>query len=197
MSTLLPAVTLKILSDLQSPANILEMTDILPAGRIKQIAVIGDSEVGEDARRLAEEIGSSLALGGYAVITGGGGGIMEAASKGAAEAGGLTIGILPGTSKYQANCYCKLVIPTGMGHARNALTALAGDAIVAIGGGAGTLSEICFGWIYQKPIFVFKEYGGWSKKLAGKSVDHRLDSVIIECISVEDLMIRLRETFED
>ena len=173
------------------------MSSTLPEERIKQIAVIGDSEAGEKALKMAEEIGSSLAHAGYAVITGGGGGIMEAASKGAAQAGGLTIGILPGTSKYQANCYCKLVIPTGIGHARNALTALAGDAIVAVGGGAGTLSEICFGWIYQKPIFVFKKYGGWSKKLAGKPVDHRLEAVITNCESVDDLMEKLREAFND
>ncbi len=173
------------------------MSDLLPAGTIKQVTVIGDSETGKDACQLAEEIGASLALSGYAVITGGGGGIMEAVSKGAAEAGGLTIGILPGTSKYQANCYCKLVIPTGMGHARNALTALAGDAVVAIGGGAGTLSEICFGWIYQKPIFVFENFGGWSKNLAGKPLDHRLEAVIVKCESVDDLMVKLREAFED
>jgi len=165
--------------------------------RIKQVTVIGDSQAGKEAFSLAENIGVEIAKLGYAVITGGRGGIMEAANKGAFKAGGLSIGILPSESRESANRYCHIVIPTGLGHARNTLTALSGDAIVAIGGGAGTLSEICFGWIYQKPIFVFPQFGGWSKKLAGLNIDHGITEKLIGCDSAIDLSIKLKSLFRN
>jgi uncharacterized protein (TIGR00725 family) len=77
---------------------------------------------------------------------------MEAASRGARDAGGLTVGILPGSDRSQANRWLSVSIPTDMGHARNALVALAGDAIIAVCGGYGTLSEIAFGLKMGKPV---------------------------------------------
>ena len=161
--------------------------------RIRQITVIGDAQISEEGYLFAEQIGRTIAHIGYAVVTGGRGGVMEAANKGAFETGGVSIGILPGSSISEANQYCNLVIPTGLGHARNSITALACDAVVSIGGGAGTLSEICFGWIYNKPIFVFTQFEGWSGKVAGKSIDDKYFTKITECSSVDDLTEHLKK----
>lgn len=85
-------------------------------------------------------------------MCGGLGGVMEAASRGAHEAGGIAVGILPGADRSHANKWLTIALPTDMGHARNALVALAGDAIIAICGGYGTLSEIAFGLKMGKPV---------------------------------------------
>jgi uncharacterized protein (TIGR00725 family) len=91
---------------------------------------------------VAEEVGRLLAEAGAIVVTGGCGGVMEAASKGAREAGGTTLGILPGADRREANEWLAVAVPTGMGEARNALVVRAADAVVAVGGAWGTLSEI-------------------------------------------------------
>ena len=100
----------------------------------------GDATAGE--RAVAEEVGRLLAEAGAVVVTGGRSGVMEAASKGAREAGGTTLGILPGTDRREANQWVSVAVPTGMGEARNALVVRAADALVAVGGAWGTLSEI-------------------------------------------------------
>jgi uncharacterized protein (TIGR00725 family) len=110
------------------------------------VAVIGDGDPrGPDARRIldwAEEVGQLLARGGATVITGGLGGVMRAASQGAAAEGGMTIGILPGADAAEANEYVKLALPTGLGVVRNLVVVTAADAVLAVGGRHGTLSEI-------------------------------------------------------
>ena len=93
-----------------------------------------------------------LAEAGAVVVTGGRGGVMEAASKGVREAGGITVGILPGVDRREANPWVTVAVPTGMGEARNALVARAADAIVAIGGEWGTLSEIALARKAGKPV---------------------------------------------
>ena len=109
--------------------------------------------IATDAQRTAaEETGRLLAEAGAAVVTGGLSGVMEAASKGAHEAGGVTIGILPGTDRREANAYVKVALPTGMGEARNALVVRAADAVIAIGGEWGTLSEIALARKTGKPV---------------------------------------------
>ncbi len=158
--------------------------------------MIGDSEADNRAVLLAQEVGSLIATLGYAVVTGGRGGIMEAANKGASQAGGLSIGILPSESFSKANKYCHIVIPTGLGHARNALTAMACDAIIAIGGGAGTLSELSFSWIHKKPIFVFPQFGGWAERMGNSKIDERSNQQIVACSSVEDLTFKLKSLFK-
>jgi uncharacterized protein (TIGR00725 family) len=118
---------------------------ILPA-RPPHVAVIGEGDPrGPDAHRLlewAEEAAQLLARAGATVVTGGLGGVMEAASRGAAGAGGQTIGILPGADAREANPYVRQVIPTGLGVVRNLVVVTAADAVLAIGGRHGTLSEI-------------------------------------------------------
>jgi uncharacterized protein (TIGR00725 family) len=90
----------------------------------------------------AESVGRALAARGAVVVCGGLGGVMEAACRGAKEAGGTTLGLLPGSDRAHANPYVDVAVPTGMGEARNALVARTADALVAVGGGYGTLSEI-------------------------------------------------------
>jgi hypothetical protein len=110
------------------------------------VAVIGDGDPrGPDAHRIldwAEEVGQLLGRAGATVVTGGLGGVMRAASKGAASAGGLTIGILPGADAHEANEFVQLPIPTGLGVVRNLVVVTAADAVLAVGGRHGTLSEI-------------------------------------------------------
>jgi uncharacterized protein (TIGR00725 family) len=110
------------------------------------VAVIGDGDPrGPDADRIlgwAEEVGQLLARGGATVVTGGLGGVMRAASKGAAAEGGVTIGILPGADAGEANEYVSLPIPTGLGVVRNLVVVTSADAVLAVGGRHGTLSEI-------------------------------------------------------
>ncbi len=114
--------------------------------RTPYVAVIGDGDPrGPDAHRIlewAEEVGHELARGGAVVITGGLGGVMRAASRGALAAGGETIGILPGSDRSEANEYVRTAIATGLGVARNIAVVTSADAVVAIGGRHGTLSEI-------------------------------------------------------
>jgi uncharacterized protein (TIGR00725 family) len=103
------------------------------------VAVIGP---GDEPSVAAAEVGRLLAEGGATLVCGGRGGAMEAACRGAKEADGLTIGILPGSDRSEANPFVDVVLPTGLGEARNALVVGAADVVIAIGGGYGTLSEI-------------------------------------------------------
>ena len=106
------------------------------------VAVIGASDPTEEQYALARDVGILLARAGLTVVCGGLGGVMAAACEGARAAGGLTVGILPGRDRAAANRYIDIAIPTGLSEARNALVALSGEAVVAVGGGFGTLSEI-------------------------------------------------------
>ncbi|PAU84242.1 TIGR00725 family protein [Halorubrum salipaludis] len=107
-----------------------------------RVSVIGGSSVPPETAAVAEELGKRLADRGHTVVCGGLGGVMEAVCRGAASAGGETIGILPTDRRADANPHVTVPIATGMGHARNALVVMNGDAAVAIDGGPGTLSEI-------------------------------------------------------
>ena len=106
------------------------------------VAVIGPARASEEECAAAEEVGRRIAEAGAVLVCGGLGGVMDAACRGAAAAGGTTVGILPGTDRSEANEYVAIAIPTGMGEARNAIVAGAADAVVAVGGEFGTLSEI-------------------------------------------------------
>jgi hypothetical protein len=134
------------------------------AGRLVkgQIGVIGGGECAPEIYEIAHEVGQEIAKNGFALVCGGLGGVMEAACRGAKAAEGITIGILPTSNKGDANPYVDLVIPTGLGHARNVLVVHASDALVAINGEAGTLSEIAIALKIGKPIVGIKswELGG-------------------------------------
>jgi uncharacterized protein (TIGR00725 family) len=106
------------------------------------VAVVGAGDATPEQREVAEAVGRALAGRGAVVVSGGLGGVMEAACRGARDAGGTTLGILPGRDRRDANPFVDVAIPTGLGEARNALVVRAADSLVAVGGGFGTLSEI-------------------------------------------------------
>ncbi len=157
------------------------------------VAVIGSSEAYANMIRLAEQVGAVVAKLRAGLVTGGRTGIMSAASKGCAEAGGTVIAVVPGTDMDEANGYAHYVIPTGLGWARNVITGIAGDVIVVIGGAAGTLSEIAFAWMYDRPVIALSGSGGWAEKTAGQAIDYRRKDVVIDCGSIAELEIALRE----
>ena len=106
------------------------------------IAIAGPGEAAPWELEAAEEAGAAVAEAGCGIVCGGLGGVMEAACRGARSRGGLTVGLLPGTDRDAANGWVVVALPTGLGEARNALVVRGADAVVAIGGGWGTLSEI-------------------------------------------------------
>ncbi len=120
--------------------------------RKRCISVIGASSATEEEFKTAEEVGREVAKRGAVLICGGLGGVMEAAAKGAREAGGLTVGILPGEDTEEMNPYIDIPIVTGLGYARNTLVAYSGDAVIAVGGKLGTLSEIAYALMKYKPV---------------------------------------------
>jgi uncharacterized protein (TIGR00725 family) len=122
------------------------------------IGIIGSGDRQKSRDELAEEVGRLLANRGAALVCGGLSGIMEAASRGCREAGGVTIGILPGSDKLDANPHIEFPIPTGMGVARNVLVVRASDAVIALPGGPGTMSEIALALNIEKPVI---DLGNW------------------------------------
>jgi len=106
------------------------------------VAVVGPGEAEPDEIAAAEQVGAELARREAVVVCGGLGGVMEAACRGAKEAGGTTVGILPGVDRGAANRFVDVALPTGLGEARNALVVRAADVLIAVGGAYGTLSEI-------------------------------------------------------
>lgn len=117
-----------------------------------RVAVIGGSRPGRAAVEAAFEVGRLIARAGAVVVCGGLGGVMEAACRGAREEGGLAVGILPGGSPADANPWVDLPIATGLGYTRNALVVMNADAVIAVNGEYGTLSEIAFGKIHGKKV---------------------------------------------
>lgn len=118
----------------------------------RQIAVIGAGSCNRQVADVAYEVGRAIAESGSILLSGGLGGVMEAASRGAKEAGGLVVGVLPTPERGSANPSVDVEIVTNMGHARNAILAHSADALIAVTGGAGTLSEIAFGLKLGKPV---------------------------------------------
>ncbi|SEQ80140.1 TIGR00725 family protein [Natrinema salaciae] len=117
-----------------------------------RVSVIGGGTITDEQAARAEAVGRELAARSHTVVCGGRGGTMEAVCRGAKREGGTTIGILPGDRADAANDYVDVPVATGLGHARNALVPLNGDAVVALTGGVGTLSEIGFAGIYDRPV---------------------------------------------
>ena len=140
------------------------------------ITIIGKSAkdprdpVPETALRMAEDVGRLVAERSGIVVTGGLSGVMEAVSRGAKQAGGLVIGILPGFDKRDANEYVDIAITTGMGWMRNTLTVRAADAVIMISGGIGTLNELTVAY-ELKPTVILETSGGWSSRIRAIAYD--------------------------
>jgi uncharacterized protein (TIGR00725 family) len=121
-------------------------------GAVIHVAVIGPGRASADEEAAAEVIGAELAAAGAIVVTGGLGGVMAAACRGARSAGGTTLGLLPGTDRADANEWVTVAVPTGLGEGRNALVVRAADAVVAVGGAYGTLSEVALALRSGTPV---------------------------------------------
>lgn len=125
----------------------------------KLVSIAGSSVASDIELSFAFTFGRLLATTGFVAVCGGGGGVMEAVCRGASEAGGLTVGILPGCDPSEANRFVRIPVPTGMGTARNRLVALAGFALVAVGGRYGTLSEVAAALDAGRHVCAF---GSWA-----------------------------------
>jgi uncharacterized protein (TIGR00725 family) len=123
------------------------------------ISVIGGHEMTKKTEELACKVGQLVAKAGAVLVCGGLKGVMEASAKGAKEAGGLTVGLLPGKDKKDANPYIDIALPTSIGYARNACVACSADIIIALPGSHGTRSEISYGIVYGRPVI---DLGGWN-----------------------------------
>ena len=160
------------------------------------ISVIGASEIDKEIEEKAFEIGRLLAKNKFVVSCGGLSGVMEAVCRGAKEENGLTIGIIPYKEKSAANEYVDIAIPVPFSQARNIVVVLSGDACVAIAGKAGTLSEICFSWIYGKPLIALTSVEGWSAKIAGQRLDDRRTDLIHGAETPQEVVEKLKEVLK-
>jgi uncharacterized protein (TIGR00725 family) len=153
-----------------------------------QISVVGfdANSCTEVAREAAYRVGRAIATGGGTVVCGGLGGVMEAACKGALDAGGHSVGIVPAADAEQANEYCEFVIATGLGKGRNFVVAYSGDAMIVVGGGAGTLTEAAAAYQEAKPIVAVKGTGGVADEWAGRYFDKRRTRLIHGASDPED-----------
>lgn len=147
----------------------------------RQILVVGNNENGStpELEKVAYETGFEIAKSDSVLITGGLGGVMRAACHGAKDGGGITVGIIPQNDPSFSNEYCDIVIPTGIGLARDFLNALSADGVIIIGGGSGTLSEACAAYMHNKPIAAIKNTGGIAEMFADKYLDHRQNVKIV------------------
>lgn len=141
------------------------------------VGVIGPRHTGDEQRAAAEAIGAGLARMGLAVLCGGRQGVMEAVARGAATAGGLSIGLLPEADARSANPYLSIALPTGIGEARNAIIARAAFCLVAIGDSHGTLSEVALGLQFGKAILGLAGAPAVAGVRACASADQALDAV--------------------
>lgn len=148
------------------------------------ISVIGGHDASPEAEDLAYQVGAMIARAGAVLVCGGLLGVMQAAARGAREHGGLTIGLLPGKDKADANPYIDIALPTSIGYARNAFVACSADIIIALPGSHGTNSEICYGLVFKRPVI---DLGGWGLKgmLAARDVSEA-------AVQVRQLMDNIR-----
>lgn len=143
--------------------------------RRPQILVIGYGEdhCTQEAYETAREVGAEIARQGAVLVTGGLGGVMRAASEGADGEDGLVVGIVPQQRKEAANPFCDVVVATGMGHARDFINAYSADAVVVVGGGAGTLVEASAAYLAGIPVICVERSGGTADRLSDSYLDDR------------------------
>jgi uncharacterized protein (TIGR00725 family) len=145
---------------------------------IQPVAIVGPGDGGVEPCLAAYRVAYCLAGAGITLVCGGRGGVMEAASRAAHDAGGMMIGLLPEDDASAANPYLSIAIPTGMGEMRNALIARASICLIAIGGGMGTLSEVALGLKWGKPVFSLYEEVALAPLRRSANADHLLEEVL-------------------
>jgi uncharacterized protein (TIGR00725 family) len=139
-----------------------------------QVAVAGGGTCSASVRRTAADLGAALADAGATIICGGLGGVMRAVARGAAGRGGVVVGVLPGYDRLAANPYVSVALPTGLHHGRNVIVAASGDALVALPGGPGTLSEVALARTLGIPVVGL---GAWGE-VAGVHVVGRVAEAV-------------------
>ncbi len=161
----------------------------------RQILVIGNNTNGCTPKheKIAFEVGAEIAKSDSVLITGGLGGVMAAASHGAHDANGLTVGIIPQDDATMANEFCDIVIPTGMGLTRDFLNALTADGVIIVGGGSGTLSEVCAAYMYKKPMVAIRNIGGSVEPYIDGFIDHRENIKIIGVDTPQEAVKKILE----
>src|SRR4051812_41295586 len=162
------------------------------AMRKPQVCMLGSAEPGSSAYELAGAAGALLASHGITVVSGCGSPATHVAAERAIAAGGLVVSIVPPDVMPPPDWPATVVIPSGMGDARNLLMALAGDACIVIGGRAGTISEVCLAWLHKRPLLPLVGCGGWSDSLPAHPPDERENAPILPWHSVAELEERLR-----
>jgi uncharacterized protein (TIGR00725 family) len=161
--------------------------------RKPQVCVLGSAERGSAAYELAGEAGALLARHGITVVSGCGSPATRVAAERALGAGGLVLSIVPPDAMPPADWPATVVIPCGMGDARNLLMALSGDACIVIGGRAGTISEVCLAWLHKRPLLPLVGCGGWSDGLESNPPDERRNSPILPWGSIAELEGQLKQ----
>lgn len=162
------------------------------AFRRPQVCVLGSAEPGTQAHELAGAAGERLARLGITVVSGCGSPATRVAAERAVAAGGEVLSIIPPGEMPAADWPATVVVPCGMGDARNLLMALAGDACIVIGGRAGTISEVCLAWLHKRPLLPLVGHGGWSHELPRHPPDERKNSPILPWSDVDELVTQLR-----
>lgn len=160
--------------------------------RRRQVCVLGSAESGSAAYALAGEAGRLMAGLGITVVSGCGSPATRHAAECAVAAGGQVLSIIPEGEMPPPDWPATVVVPSGVGDARNLLMALAGDACLVIGGRAGTISEVCLAWLHKRPLLPLTGCGGWSDQLEQNPPDERKNSPILPWGSVAELEARLR-----
>jgi uncharacterized protein (TIGR00725 family) len=160
--------------------------------RKPQVCVLGSAEPGSPAYDLAGQAGETLAGLGITVVSGCGSPATRVAAERAIGAGGLVLSIVPPDEMPPPDWPATIVVPCGMGDARNLLMALAGDACIVIGGRAGTKSEVHLAWLHRRPLLPLVGCGGWSDELVSNPPDERENSRILPWHSVATLRDNLR-----
>jgi len=161
--------------------------------RKPQVCMLGSAEPGSAAYDLAGDAGALLAQHGITVVSGCGSPATRVAAERAIGAGGLVLSIVPPDAMPPPDWPATVVIPSGMGDARNLLMALAGDACIVIGGRAGTISEVCLAWLHKRPLLPLVGCGGWSDGLESNPPDERKNSPILPWGSMVELEAQLRQ----
>ncbi|HUA78802.1 MAG TPA: Rossmann fold nucleotide-binding protein [Dyella sp.] len=160
---------------------------MIGAIRQPQVCVLGSAEPGSKAYDLAGQAGERLARLGITVVSGCGSPATRVAAQRAQAAGGIVVSIITDADMPAPDWPATVVIPCGMGDARNLMMALAGDACIVIGGRAGTISEVCLAWLHRRPLLPLVGCGGWSDGLPDHPPDERQNSPILPWHSLETL----------
>ena len=166
----------------------------------KIIGIIGSSAplCTDEMYKFTQSLSFELAKRGYSIVCGGLGGVMDAAARGVSQAmnpQAQSLCLIPQDTPQVASKFCDFVLPTGMGRARNMLIINTAQILIAIGGGAGTLSEIALAWQQEKTIIAITAFDGWARRLAGQKLDTKNNGLILPAATIEEALDYVEKFF--